>query len=571
MKTFLFVFFSLINISFFLIPLWDLEKSSKNLLFEKSSINITIFNETKNSVNIVLIKNFIKEDMNITDQNYIYIIINNEKKELYTNWENIERFYISNNEELFICPEGKNFINKYINSNNFTELIPKNFNNKDNGWDLLCYYNPKINMMIQVFLNRKNEQFFYTSNDLLKFDEKELQIIKEIFDYISYWNSEDKMDYNLFALLLIDTRIMLYDLSFNIKIIFPQITNQFFIDYKSTYTKAYFDHNNKIFYWMSANSTSEFRSGIGFYDVISNEANVTIKKRENSPFNILYYKNARIKVLDMIRNTRFIYYEIEYNKTNSENIEKEIYYGIIDIILNQIIFNTNEKLIKFQPLKNYSMLAFTKTNVYEICAIKENGECVNNCSSGKLILDTEKGNYCENEPNCKNYSLIIDNISVCVNNCDQNFFVSNGKICGLCKNMYGSEKPYKLINKEGCIDEKPENTYYINKNMRIIDYCDSFCKKCSSFEKCDKCYMNYKVKDGKCVKKNLTFIYIIVGVFLFILIIILIFMVKRKLQKKSLSEKPIDDISRELKEGNENEMMENNKDKINPNTPINSE
>ena len=47
--------------------------------------------------------------------------------------------------------------------------------------------------------------------------------------------------------------------------------------------------------------------------------------------------------------------------------------------------------------------------------------------------------------------------------------------------------------------------------------------------------------------------------------------VKRKLQKKSLSEKPIDDISRELKEGNENEMMENNKDKINPNTPINSE
>ena len=83
--------------------------------------------------------------------------------------------------------------------------------------------------------------------------------------------------------------------------------------------------------------------------------------------------------------------------------------------------------------------------------------------------------------------------------------------------------------------------------------------------------MNYKVKNGKCVKKNLTFIYIIVGVFLFILIIILIFMVKRKLQKKSLSEKPIDDISRELKEGNENEMMENNKDKINPNTPINSE
>ena len=32
-------------------------------------------------------------------------------------------------------------------------------------------------------------------------------------------------------------------------------------------------------------------------------------------------------------------------------------------------------------------------------------------------------------------------------------------------------------------------------------------------------------------------------------------MVKRKLQKKSLSQKPIDDISRELKEGNERDKI----------------
>ena len=39
--------------------------------------------------------------------------------------------------------------------------------------------------------------------------------------------------------------------------------------------------------------------------------------------------------MDMIRNTRFVYYEIQ----NDQN-ENEKYYGLIDIKINQIIFNT---------------------------------------------------------------------------------------------------------------------------------------------------------------------------------------------------------------------------------------
>lgn len=91
----------------------------------------------------------------------------------------------------------------------------------------------------------------------------------------------------------------------------------------------------------------------------------------------------------MIRNTRFVYYEIE----NDEN-ENEKYYGLIDIKLNQIIFNTNKTLKTFKPLNSNSMLAIIEKNAYQICAIKEGDKCVNNCFSGKLFLDPINGNHC---------------------------------------------------------------------------------------------------------------------------------------------------------------------------------
>ena len=53
------------------------------------------------------------------------------------------------------------------------------------------------------------------------------------------------------------------------------------------------------------------------------------------------------------------------------------------------------------------MLAITESTAYEICAIKENNKCVERCSSGKLILDTEKGNYYSDSQKCENYLLFL--------------------------------------------------------------------------------------------------------------------------------------------------------------------
>ena len=63
----------------------------------------------------------------------------------------------------------------------------------------------------------------------------------------------------------------------------------------------------------------------------------------------------------------------------------------IDTKLNNVIFNTDEKLNYYMPFSDREMLAVTDSSIYKICAIKDanNNGCVD---------------YCEN-----NYSLYIHN------------------------------------------------------------------------------------------------------------------------------------------------------------------
>ena len=185
------------------------------------------------------------------------------------------------------------------------------------------------------------------------------------------------------------------------------------------------------------------------------------------------------------------------------------------------------------------------TSFYKYILIKENNKCVDSCSSGELLLDTEKGNYCSNTKNCDNYLLLPDNI--CVNNCDKKYFVSNeNKECGLCKDLYKNEKIYKILDDEECISKKPENTFYVNENMKIISYCDSNCKKCSNFEKCEKCESGYKIKGGKCTKSNSSLVIVIVVIILLLIIIIFAFIYYCKTKEVSRGSEVLYNINKEL-------------------------
>ena len=100
------------------------------------------------------------------------------------------------------------------------------------------------------------------------------------------------------------------------------------------------------------------------------------------------------------------------------------------------------------------------------------------------------------------------------------------------------EKPYKIINREGCLAQMPEKSYYINEDMKIINYCNSFCKKCSNFDKCNECYNGYKMDDnGKCIEKDKTFIYLILGVIAFIMSLLILLAIHKIHKRKILKRK----------------------------------
>lgn len=163
--------------------------------------------------------------------------------------------------------------------------------------------------------------------------------------------------------------------------------------------------------------------------------------------------------------------------------------------INQVIFNTNEKLIIFKPIKNISMLAITKDKwIFQICLNKWNKECVESFPDGQILfLDSEKGNHCEEKSthqNCSEFLLIPEQICVSTCNTSININISseeNGvQKCGLYKDFY-DDKPFKIFNEIGCIEEKPNGTFYLSEEFKILKRCNDNCDECESSEKCNIC------------------------------------------------------------------------------------
>ena len=193
----------------------------------------------------------------------------------------------------------------------------------------------------------------------------------------------------------------------------------------------------------------------------------------------------------MIRNTRFVIYEVSDEKN-------AIYRGIIDIEINQIIFSTNENFIKFQPLKNYTILALTENNAYEICLIKDNDNCIERCPSGKrFVLNNIEGNHC-GPMICMNYTFKPNNI--CIDYCNNTFYSFNeDKYCGLCKDL-DQKKPFKILNHEECLEKVPSNTYFFNEKYKLLDYCPDTCTRCTNLVNCTKCIDGFVLENNKCIK-----------------------------------------------------------------------
>jgi hypothetical protein len=244
---------------------------------------------------------------------------------------------------------------------------------------------------------------------------------------------------------------------------------------------------------MKFNNVLDFKSGYSTIKIPAEGNEVSelgLENNEDSPFN--FVNEVEIKKLKFKRNTKFAYYELIDKKNNSI-----IYHGMINIVTNKIVFNTNENLTQFKPISKNSMLIIIGRSAYEICEIQRGQyQCKSNCGYGQSVwLDADDGNYCLERLKCGVKYILLPN-KICSHSCNESIFHIEGKYCGLCKDLYEDES-YTLLDNKTCIKEKPINTFFINQNMKIIKFCDSFCKNCTNFEECNICEKNifYMIKN----------------------------------------------------------------------------
>ena len=279
------------------------------------------------------------------------------------------------------------------------------------------------------------------------------------------------------------------------------------------YSKAIFNNYTNDFYYFTYNNASDFSSGFSNKTVNSSNYytnDVEVNNNLNTPFEFI--DAVEIKEMKFLWYTKYVYYSI-YNVK-----EKKTYHGVLDIVLNKIIFNTNEDINVFIPYSNNSMLAITNESAYRICLINgNNNDCLNECSSGGLILDIN-GNKCGTD--CDSNQFIIKPEGICSLECDNYSYIKRGTECGLCRDLDDDNK-YKLINGTECLSEVINGSEiynselfllicksgYILKENNCIPHCFNDCELCTEYstnisnQKCISCKEGYYLdQDSNCMK-----------------------------------------------------------------------
>ena len=236
-----------------------------------------------------------------------------------------------------------------------------------------------------------------------------------------------------------------------------------------------------------------------------------------SPFEFI--DEVEIEDMNFMISNRFVYYKIK-NKNN----KNKIFYGVLDVVENKVVFNTDEEVNYFLPYSKEAILVITSKSAYKICIYKnENGECVEKCDNGyKLDVD---GNKCGSSLNCKDEGKItlIPN-QICIEFCDTNIYVKKDNNCGLCKDFNEEGKLYKLINGTNCIEFNQTSMEYYNEPLKLLKckknyqqendqciattpHCYEFCEDCTEYSEdknnqhCISCNEKFNLEGENC-KEN---------------------------------------------------------------------
>ena len=499
----IFLFINLLVSTFLVIPNWNIEKTSINLLDSSNTKVYDITHREMYGLKVRLEKTITKLDNGkIIHFNVLYS--NNTPSFTNVSYENIESFYLINGKKI-LCPIGK-----YDPINLETNSEIENSNKDENDdFEIKCYSHNEGYFFVFYFRNTDNQTYDLLMNNLNYTKYEKFQFHEELYDFklVNKDEHKTKGPYSICALAKQDNYIQIFGTSFNLggdNIGKNTETNKTLIEAK-TYSKGYFNNFTNDFYYITFNNISDFNSGFSTSTVsdYSNINPVSVSNNYNSPFEFL--EKVEIKEMQFLLYTNYVYYSI-YNK-----ISGKTYHGIFDIKTNKIFFNTDEDLDAFIPYSNYSMLAITKDYAYQICIIKNtnsntNFQCIPSCS-GNIILDTD-GNYCDNS--CASGKMLLIPEEICVSDCNTTIYIKNSSHCGLCRDM-NSTNQYKILDGENCIETIPEGGEIFNADLYLlkcrsgfilegstcVPHCYDNCYRCSEYstdyfnQKCISCKVNY--------------------------------------------------------------------------------
>jgi len=510
----LYILVNLIFFSFSIVPIWDLKKTSIDLLSNSNKIEYTMVDTTLHYKLRYIFRKIIKKENNSVKVINIFTcqFNNDPNNNLVVNqivdFDEIESAYTDKNGKYYICPKGSHHVHYFQDGDsNLSILKPKEFENDSGEWELKCYQQNEKKVdgkyawkkLFVFYLNK--EEYIYQINENSK-------TMTVAYDYkiniLSFrWTTEGTSDniYTMYAINAYDKKVYIEQINFIITGEDTSVNimaNDLLFTLPKSNTKANLntDSENSRFYYISYDEDS-INITSGYTDnlyTISKAKSFTVYHNDKSPFEFI--DNVKLKNIRFIPGTKYAYYKLY------DEVQNKFYYGILDVELNQVVYNTDEDLINFEVYSTNSMLAVTSSSAYQICAITYNNKCISSCQN-KIIFDIENGNQCGSSYDCSQYILIPNNI--CIYTCDPNLLYLENNKCGLCKD-FQINKPYKMINSSGCLEEKINNTYYVNEELLLIScnenysYIDGECKLTNCYETCEICSeKSTNSKDQKCL------------------------------------------------------------------------
>ena len=261
----IYIIINLLLSSFSVIPLWNLKKSSLDLLKENNNYTYTISHGFMYEMEALLSKEIKRtNDGTIIHENLLYI---DSYLKGRVDFENIDSFYKLANRKI-ICPFGKY---NPINIDTMSEF--ENVYQNSDDWNLKCYKHNTGHFFIYYLNNKENQVYELDTNNNNYIHQDLIELNNELYDYklvnrdYDYQTTEPY--YPFCALTIFEDHIAL-------RRILYELRNNYYIgdyirgeeDYEpkklteaKKYSKGNFDYYSNNFFYFTYNNISDFSSG----------------------------------------------------------------------------------------------------------------------------------------------------------------------------------------------------------------------------------------------------------------------------------------------------------------------